>query len=58
VAREYAGRWIAWSPDGLRIVAAGDSFEGAERAAAAAGFPDVAVEHVPAGRERATGSGM
>jgi hypothetical protein len=58
IAREYAGKWIAWSPDGMRIVAVADSFARAERAAAAAGFPNVAIERVPDGRQRITGSGV
>ena len=56
VRREYAGKWIAWSPDGLRIVAHGDSFEQCEQAAAAAGFPAVAIEQVPESRWRQTGA--
>ena len=55
---EFAGRWIAWSPDGMKIVASGGSFEEAEQAAAAAGFAEVAVERVPEGRQRIIGSGM
>jgi hypothetical protein len=50
VPREYAGKWLAWSPDGLRIVAVADSFEDCERAAAAAGFTAVAIDRVPLGR--------
>lgn len=54
----YAGKWIAWIPDGMRIVAVGDTFALCESAAALAGFPEVAVECVPAGRQRLTGSGI
>ena len=59
VPREYAGRWIAWSADSRRIVATGASFAACEAAAARAGFPSdqVAIERVPTGRQRLTGSG-
>ena len=58
VSLEYAGKWVAWSPDGLRIVASGVSFATCERAAVAAGFAaeQVAIERVPQGRLRITGS--
>jgi hypothetical protein len=56
VPRAYAGRWVAWSPDGLTIVAVGDSFEEAGRVAAEGGFPEVAVERMPVGRQRETGT--
>jgi len=52
VPLEYAGKWIAWSPDGMRIVAVGKTFETCERAAAAAGFKanEVAIERIPVHR--------
>ena len=58
VPREYAGRWIVWSSDGLRIIAVGDSFEECEQAAIRAGFSadQVAIERVPESRYRPTGS--
>jgi hypothetical protein len=58
VPLEHAGKWVAWSSDGLRIVASGVSFSTCERAAVAAGFAadQVAIERVPQGRLRATGS--
>ena len=60
VPREYAGKWVAWSDDGRRIVAVGKSFAACETAAARAGFPAdrVAIDRVPSGRQRLTGSGM
>jgi Family of unknown function (DUF5678) len=50
IRREYAGKYVAWAPDGLRIVAVGSSFEAAERKAAKAGYPQVAVARIPKGR--------
>ena len=34
------GKWVAWSSDGLRIVAAAETIEEAERLAAEAGEPE------------------
>jgi hypothetical protein len=50
----YAGKWIAWSADGLRILAVGDSFEDCEQKALEAGFPSnqVAIGRTPRGRFR------
>jgi hypothetical protein len=58
VPREYAGRWIAWSADGRRIIAVEDDLESCEQAAAHAGFAadQVAIERVPETRDRLTGS--
>jgi hypothetical protein len=50
ICREYAGKYVAWAPDGLRIVAVANSFEVAERKAAKAGYPKVAVARIPKGR--------
>jgi hypothetical protein len=50
IRREYAGKYVAWPPDGLPIVAVGSSFEVAERKAAKAGYPKVAVARIPKGR--------
>jgi hypothetical protein len=60
VPREYAGKWIAWSPDGRKILAVAETFAACEAAAARAGFPagSVAIDRVPTGRQRVTGSGM
>jgi hypothetical protein len=60
VPRDYAGKWVAWSADGRRIVAVSDSFKACEQAAARAGLgvDQVAIERVPPSRHRLTGSGM
>jgi hypothetical protein len=50
VRREYAGKYVAWAPNGLTIVAVASSFEVAERKAAKAGYPKVAVARIPKGR--------
>jgi hypothetical protein len=50
IRREYAGKYVAWAPDGLRIVAVASSFGAAERKAAKAGYPMVAVARIPKGR--------
>ncbi len=49
VPREYAGKWVAWSADGRRIVAVGESFDDCERAAVVAGFAanQVAIGKIP-----------
>jgi hypothetical protein len=54
VPLEYAGKWIAWSPDGLRIVAVASSFNACEAAAVRAGFAvgTAPIQHVPATRDR------
>ena len=46
-----AGKWVAWSSDGLRIVAAADTIDEAERLAAEAGEPEPIFERHP-GRAR------
>ncbi len=60
IPRDYAGNWVAWSPDGRKIVAVADSFRACEQAAERAGFraDQVAIDRVPASRQRLTGSGM
>ncbi len=47
VPSECTGRWVAWSPDGLRIVAAGDGPGQARAAALAVGVPDSLLEWIP-----------
>jgi hypothetical protein len=51
---EYAGKWIAWSTDGLRIVAVASSFKAVETAAVRAGFAigTAPIERVPMTRDR------
>jgi hypothetical protein len=48
----YAGKWVAWSADGLRILAVGDSFEDCEQKALEAGFQasQVTIDKIPKGR--------
>jgi Family of unknown function (DUF5678) len=60
VPREYAGKWVAWSADGRKIVAVADSYKACEQAAARAGLgaDQVAIERVPPSRQRLTGSRM
>jgi len=51
----YAGKWVAWSADGQRIVASGRTFAACERAAAVAGFGPgmVAIDRIPVHRRLA-----
>ncbi len=42
-----AGKWVAWSSDGMRIVAAASTIEEAERLAADAGEPEPIMELHP-----------
>jgi hypothetical protein len=60
IPRAYAGKWIAWSEDGRRIIAVGATLKSCEQAAARSGFaPElIAIERVPTSRARLTGSGM
>jgi hypothetical protein len=44
---EYAGKWIAWSKDGTRIVASGRTVQEVVDAAAAAGEADPIFNKVP-----------
>ena len=52
ITRDMAGKWIAWSEDGLRIVAVGDSFDDCERKAVKAGYSPnlLGIMGVPEGR--------
>jgi hypothetical protein len=43
---EYAGQWVAWSPDRTRIVGHGLGLADAHDAAIAAGHPDAILQHV------------
>jgi hypothetical protein len=60
VPRAYAGKWVAWSDDGRKIVAVADSYKACEQAAARVGLgaDQVAIERVPPSRQRLTGSRM
>ncbi len=55
VPREYGGKWIAWTTDGLRIVGVGTSPEEARGEAARAGVTTIAYEWVPPANERFIG---
>ncbi len=46
---ELAGRWVAWSSDGLRIIGSGKTLEEAEAAACAAGEEDPIFERALGG---------
>lgn len=47
VPRVYGGKWVAWTKNGKRIVAAGKTPEEARAAARRAGVSAVAYEWVP-----------
>jgi hypothetical protein len=42
------GKWVAWSADGMRILAAAETIEEAERLAAEAGEVEPILERPPA----------
>jgi hypothetical protein len=50
---EYAGQWIAWSPDGLKIIAVEQTFAECEATAVRAGYRpwNVVIERVPETRD-------
>src|SRR5258708_3282804 len=50
ILREHAGKFLAWTPDGLTIVAVASTFEEVERKASLAGYPEVAIARIPKGR--------
>lgn len=47
VPPEYTGKWVAWTPDGLKIVAAGDSAREALAAAEGRGVRGALCEWIP-----------
>jgi hypothetical protein len=47
VPKETTGKWITWTPDGLKIVAAGDSPSSALAAASEAAVPDAICQWIP-----------
>jgi hypothetical protein len=55
VPLEYAGLWIAWDRDHIRIVASGQTIEAAFEAAIAAGEPEPILGRAPRADEIATG---
>jgi hypothetical protein len=44
----FIGKWVAWSADGMRILAAVETIEEAERLAAEAGESEPILERPPA----------
>jgi hypothetical protein len=47
VPEEFAGKWIAWTSDGSRIVASGDSLKETVAGAQSAGAVDPGFEWIP-----------
>jgi hypothetical protein len=48
----YVGKWVAWSSDGIRILAAAETIEEAERLALEAGEPEPILGRPPAPHRR------
>jgi hypothetical protein len=55
VPRELGGKWVAWSHDGARILAADDDLAKAEQAARATGEARPRLEKVPRADVRIVG---
>ncbi len=55
VPHNYAGQWIAWNPQGTRIVASGRTLREATQAAAAAGETQPVFAKVPKAEIRFAG---
>ena len=47
VSVEFTGKWVAWTSDGRRIIASGDSAKAAKIAAEKAGVRDAMYEWIP-----------
>jgi hypothetical protein len=56
VPKELGGKWIAWSSNGTRIVAHGDTLDECEKAAAKAGERDPSFEKTPRPEVRIIGA--
>jgi hypothetical protein len=52
---ELGGKWIAWSADGLRIVAYANTLDECEEAAEQAGEQDPSFERTPPASHRVIG---
>jgi hypothetical protein len=52
---ELGGKWIAWSADGLRVVASGDTLDECELAAEKAGEHSPSFERTPRADHRVIG---
>lgn len=58
VPREYGGKWVVWTNDGMRIVAAAGTLDDAKAAAERAGVADIIYMWVPPAAERLIGGSM
>jgi hypothetical protein len=47
----YAGMWVAWTPDGRRIVASSKTLRGVQAKALRVGLPDPLIERIPRNHE-------
>lgn len=56
VPAELGGKWIAWSSNGSRIIAHGDTLDECEKAAAKAGEQDPSFEKTPRPEVRIIGA--
>jgi hypothetical protein len=57
---KYAGKYVAWSPDGLQIIASADNLPALCEAVDSSGFDpaDVVMEPVPCSDELVLGAGL
>ena len=57
---KYAGKWVAWSPDGTRIIASDDSFLQVSQAIDASGYDprEIVMESLPQSEEVVLGGGI
>jgi hypothetical protein len=55
VPSELGGKWIAWSSDGLRIIAHAETLDACETAAIETGDSDPSFEKVPPSHVRIVG---
>ena len=56
VPRELGGKWIAWTYDGSRIIASGDTLDECEAAAEKAGETNLRFEKTPRADVRIIGA--
>ena len=57
---KYAGRYVAWSPDGSRIIASDDDYQKVAAAVDASGYDpaDIVMEPIPLPDEVVLGGGL
>jgi len=57
---KYAGKYVAWSPDGTRIIASADNLEKLCEAVDASGYDagDIVMEPIPHADEVVLGGGL